>query len=134
MILSRQNSETSLPAPLLISGKKIEHKHETSFLGVIVDENLTLPRHISTLRSKMAEYIGIMYKLKRFLPLKTRIQIYHSFFSRILLTTASLGWLSSLSSEYTSVTEYSLGYPGTHAHFTHIMGRFHGHHLAFPKS
>ena len=27
----------------------------------------------------MSRYIGIMYKLKQFLPLKTRIQIFHSF-------------------------------------------------------
>ena len=39
-------------------------------------------------------------------------------------------WFNSPSSEYPSVTEYSLGYSGTHAHFTRIMGRFHGHHLA----
>ena len=29
--------------------------------------------------SKMARYVGIMYKIKKFLPLKARLQIYHSF-------------------------------------------------------
>ena len=49
------------------------------FLGVIVDENLTWKKHINTLHTKMSRYIGIMYKLKQILPLKTRIQIFHSF-------------------------------------------------------
>ena len=40
---------------------------------------LTFARHISSLYSKISRYIGIMCKLKRFLALKTRIQIYHSF-------------------------------------------------------
>ena len=79
MIFSRQISEKKLPSPLIILGKKIEHAHEARFLGVIVDENLTWAKHISTLRSKMARYICVMYKLKRILPLKIRIKIYHSF-------------------------------------------------------
>ena len=79
MIFSRKNTEKKLPVPFLISSKKIEHTDEARFLGVIVDENLTWAKHISTLRTKMARYIGIMYKLKRMLPLKTRIQIYQSF-------------------------------------------------------
>ena len=50
-----------LPALLIISGKEIEHKYEARFLGVILDENLTWARHISSLRYKMARYIGKMY-------------------------------------------------------------------------
>ena len=45
MIFSRQNSEKNLPAPLKISGTKIEHEHETCFLGVIMDEKLTWANH-----------------------------------------------------------------------------------------
>ena len=39
-------------------------------------------------------------------------------------------WLSSLSSEYPLVAEYFLGYSGSHAHFTYVMGSFYDHHLA----
>ena len=57
----------------------IERLTESKFLGVIVDENLTWSRHIKTIQTKMARYIGLMYKLKSQLPLKVRIQIFHSF-------------------------------------------------------
>ena len=36
-------------------------------------------RHISAMKMKMARYIGVMYKLKKYLPLEARLQIYHSF-------------------------------------------------------
>ena len=35
-------------------------------------------KHISTVKTKMARYIGIIYKLKHVLPLKARIQIFQS--------------------------------------------------------
>ena len=77
IIFSRQNVD--LPSPLFISNKLIERKQEAKFLGVIVDESLAWTKHIKTLQSKMARYVGLMYKLKKFLPLRARLQIYHSF-------------------------------------------------------
>ena len=77
MIFSRAKN-IELPEPLIISGTPIESMHEARFLGVIVDESLNWSRHISTVQSKMARYVGIMYKIKKYLPLNARIQIYHS--------------------------------------------------------
>ena len=78
MIFSRSR-KLELPRPLTISNFLIEQKSEARFLGVIVDENLTWSRHVKTVRSKMTRYLGLMYKLKSQLPVKVRIQIYHSF-------------------------------------------------------
>lgn len=79
MIFSRQRTEVRLTSPFSISNVEIEQKSEARFLGVIVDENLTWTTHIKTVQTKMSRYIGIMYKLKNILPLKSKIQIYHSF-------------------------------------------------------
>ena len=57
----------------------IERKTDTRFLGVIIDESLNWFRHVKTVLSKMSRYVGIMYKIKRYLPLTARLQIYHSF-------------------------------------------------------
>ena len=78
MIFSRTR-QIDLPAPLIISKTAIERKHETRFLGVIIDDTLSWSKHIQTVVSKMSRYIGIMYKIKRYLPLTARLQIYHSF-------------------------------------------------------
>ena len=64
---------------VFINGTRIERKPEARFLGVIMDEKLTWAKHIKAMRIKMNRYIGIMYKLKSLLPLKARLQIYHSF-------------------------------------------------------
>ena len=69
---------TELPQPLVISGIPIERVYESKFLGVIIDDSLNWTRHVKTVQSKMARYIGILYKIKKYLPLQARLQIYHS--------------------------------------------------------
>ena len=78
MIFSRSRN-LELLSTLKIANLPNERLTESKFLGVIVDENLTWSRHIKTIQTKMARYIGLMYKLKSQLPLKVRIQIFHSF-------------------------------------------------------
>ena len=77
MLFSR--SRVDLPNSLIISNIVIERKTEVRFLGVIIDEKLTWTSHVKALQSKMCRYIGVMYKIKKYLPLKARLQIYHSF-------------------------------------------------------
>ena len=77
MIFSRQ--QICLNREIKIGGVLIDREKEARFLGVIVDEKLNWSKHIATVKAKMARYIGMMYKLKYFLPLKARIQIFQSF-------------------------------------------------------
>ena len=87
---------------IVIAGTKIERKSEARFLGVIVDEKLTWSRHIATVKSKMSRYIGIMYKIKSLLPLKARLQIFHSFVQSHL-NYCSLVWGFSAKSNIESL-------------------------------
>ena len=64
---------------LVINNIPIQRVTEARFLGVILDEKLTWSHHIKALKSKLSRYVGIMYKIKRFIPIEVRIQIYHSF-------------------------------------------------------
>ena len=77
MIFSRQRN--LIFRDVVISGVTIERKTEARFLGVIIDNKLNWSQHISAMKMKMARYIGVMYKLKKYLPLEARLQIYHSF-------------------------------------------------------
>ena len=74
-----QTRYTELPRPLIISDTFIEQKHESRFLGVIMDDKLKWSQHITSVQSKMSRYVGFMYKIKKYLPLNARIQIFHSF-------------------------------------------------------
>lgn len=62
-----------------MAGTVIERKTEARFLGVIVDDKLTWSNHITALKTKMMRYVGVMYKIKRHLPIKVRLQIFQSF-------------------------------------------------------
>ena len=76
MIFSRQR--TSSEYEFKLANVKIERKAEVRFLGVIVDDNLTWSKHITTVKTKMSRYFGIMYKIRRHIPIDTRLQIFHS--------------------------------------------------------
>ena len=45
----------------------------------MINENLTWNDHVRAIKAKMGRYVGILYKLKIFLPLSTRKNIFHSF-------------------------------------------------------
>ena len=62
-----------------IGGTEIEKRSDARFLGVIMDDKLTWSKHISAIKARMSRYFGIMFKLKRWLPLGPRLQIFHSF-------------------------------------------------------
>ena len=62
-----------------INGKPIEQKQAARFLGVIIDNKLNWNQHIRAIKTKMARYQGILYKLKSILPQAARLSIFHSF-------------------------------------------------------
>ena len=77
MVFSRQKINQNFN--LVINNTQIERKSEARFLGIIVDDKLTWKQHIIALKSKMARYVGIMYKIRNLLPAKALLQIFHSF-------------------------------------------------------
>ena len=61
---SRQ--QLCLNREIKIGGVLINREKEARFLGVIVDEKLNWYKHIATVKTKMARYVDMMYKLKYF--------------------------------------------------------------------
>ena len=61
---------------LKIANVVIEHNISVRYLEVIIDEKWSWSTHIATVKTKMAGYLGIIYKTRNFLPAKTRLQIY----------------------------------------------------------
>ena len=51
-----------MPVDLFIDGTNINQVHETSFLGVVLDENITWKSHISYISSKISKSIGIILR------------------------------------------------------------------------
>ena len=79
MIFSRTNANKNHTFLPRINNIPIEQKQSARFLGVIIDSKLNWNQHIHAIKSKMARYLGIMYKLKGVLPQVARLTIFHSF-------------------------------------------------------
>ncbi len=56
----------------------IQRFAEFNFLGLTLDENLSWKSHIHKLSNRISKSMGILNQLKHFVPIKTKIQIYHS--------------------------------------------------------
>ena len=56
----------------------IERVYEFNFLGLNINENLNWKTHINKIAHKLSKSIGILNKLKHFLPLRTKVLLYSS--------------------------------------------------------
>ena len=63
---------------LNINKFNIEQVTEIKYLGVFLDNKLNWHKHIEYLCTKLSRTAGVMYKLRRRFPLKTKMLIYNS--------------------------------------------------------
>ena len=63
-----QKTSLDFSPRLTISGTNIERVKDFNFLGLVLNENLSWNSHIEFISTKVAKCIGIMNRLKRFLP------------------------------------------------------------------
>ena len=97
----RQRKIDSLIPNLKINLEPIERVTEFNFLGLTIDEQLSWSPHIQKISNKIARTLGIMNRLKRFLPEKLLRLIYNSlilpYFQYSILTWGfkSVDWRNS---------------------------------------
>ena len=66
--------------PLIKIGKhKIKEANNTKFLGVYFDKNLKFDYHIKYISRKISKSVGVLYRLKSFLPASILKLIYLTF-------------------------------------------------------
>ena len=63
---------------ITINKKAIKEKEYIKYLGVLIDSTLSWKHQISNVSKKISRAIGIMYKLRPFLPLKIMKSVYYS--------------------------------------------------------
>ena len=56
----------------------IEEKNYIKYLGIYIDKNLNWAPHIQHINNKLSKNVGILFKLRDFLPINTLKQIYYS--------------------------------------------------------
>ncbi len=66
------------PLYLMIDETIIERVAEFNILGLTLDENLNWKSHINKISNTISKSMGILNKLKHFIPIKNKILIYNS--------------------------------------------------------
>ena len=75
---------------LSIHDSEVKEVSTFKFLGITVDQNLTWKNHVDDLAKKCSRSIGILYKVKQFLPESALLILYYTLFLSHLLTMVLL--------------------------------------------
>lgn len=65
---------TDCKLDIRVNGSQIEQIHTKKLLGIIIDDQLTFDDHVDYLCKKLARRIGVLRKIRAYLPLRERIQ------------------------------------------------------------
>ena len=65
---NRQRNIESIAPKLTLNGHQIERVTDFNFLGLNIDQHMSWNSHINKISLKMSKTIGILCKLKRYLP------------------------------------------------------------------
>ena len=79
---------------LEINSSTIKRESKITFLGVLLDENLTWKDHINCVENKVSKNIGLLYKARFLLDEKCPKQLYFSFIYSYL-NYANITWAST---------------------------------------
>ena len=75
----QNKSEIYNNVSLFVNEKEIEKSSVVTYLGVLLDEHLTWDNHINYISSKISRNIGILYRIKYFVPLRILFMMYNAF-------------------------------------------------------
>ena len=98
IIFHPYNKPVKQQVTIKINNTAINEKEYIKYLGVLVDSSLNWKHHISTLAKKISRAIGIMYKLRPFLPLNVMKNVYYSLIYSQIIYAIEV-WGSAVKSE-----------------------------------
>jgi hypothetical protein len=85
MIFGPKKKAANSDINISINGITLNRVHQTTFLGIILDDGCTWKPHITYLSKKIAKSIGILSLAKQTLNKDTLLQLYYSFIYPYLL-------------------------------------------------
>ena len=78
-ILFYPSSVTKNLQLLFLDGFKIEQVSSAKFLGVQINDYITLEQKITLMQKKISKNLGVLFKAKKILNFQTLLKIYYSF-------------------------------------------------------
>ena len=84
-------SPESTPYTIMIDGGEIRRVKSVKYLGMIVDDKLTWEQHIEFISEKMVRNIGILKRIRNFIPQESLLLLYHTLIEPYL-RYCSIAW------------------------------------------
>ena len=78
MLFGSKANKLSSNFCIQIDNNIIEHVVSTTFPGVVINQSLTWSDHIKTVKHKINNSIGILYSVKKNMPLSILRSLYHT--------------------------------------------------------
>ena len=85
IVFKNKNKKISKKLNFRISGQKIKPTNALKYLGVILEENLSWEKHLNTLVKRLGRAIGILAKLRHYVPKWLLRTVYYSLFNSHLI-------------------------------------------------
>ena len=67
------------------NGKSIKFKPHEDFLGVVIDSGLRFSEHVRVICNKLSKVVGVLYRLRDFVPYNTLVNLYYTLIYSYLL-------------------------------------------------
>ena len=67
-----------LPQNIIIDDLPLNEQEHVKFLGITIDKHLSWDQHVNNVSSSISKGIGILHKLKYFLPEQSLVMIYNA--------------------------------------------------------
>jgi hypothetical protein len=78
IMTSRNKTHDNSNYTISINGCAIDRVHETTFLGIIIDDKLTWKSHIDFIESKVSKSIGILLRARKLLYTECLLTLYNN--------------------------------------------------------
>ena len=77
MLVSNRANDANCPT-ILLNNSPLQFKSSVKFLGIVIDNKLNFSEHIKTIKNKLSKNVGILNRLKKFVPPETLRNLYFS--------------------------------------------------------
>ena len=79
MIIKPKRKECRIAGAVKIKNELLNEVHVSLFVGIYIDRYLVWDEHINNLCSVIRRKVGILYRLRHFIPKKVLVLLYYSF-------------------------------------------------------
>ena len=105
VLFKPRNKKITKQLNFCVSGQKIKQSSQVGYLGVILQDDMQWGAHITNLEKKLSRSIGLLSKIRHYVPMHLLRTIYYSIFNPHLIYACEIWGQNQNSLRFTKVTK-----------------------------